>query len=64
MCAMATHEKPNPMLFERWQWQHVGNYIQCIVKQHCQHIEIHPLLIKCAMVTHGKQHLLLLEREQ
>ena len=56
--------KPNPLLFERWHWQHVGSHVHFIVKQHWQHIDIHPLLIKCAMSTHGKQDLLSFEREQ
>ena len=52
-----------PLLFERGQWQHVENHIHCLVKQQWQHMEIHPVLNKCALKAQEKLHPLMFERE-
>ena len=54
----------HPQLFERGQWQHVENHIHCLVKQQQQHIEIHPVLNKCALKAQEKLYPLMFEREQ
>ena len=40
------------------------NHIHCLVKQQWQHMEIYPLLTKCALTAQEKLHLLMFEREQ
>ena len=52
--AVTTHGKQYPLFFESELQQHVENHIHCYMKQQLQHMEIHPLLIKWAMTTHGK----------
>ena len=62
--AVKTNRKPNPLLFERGQWQHVENHIHCLVKQQWQHMEILPLLTKFALTAQEKLHPLMFERKQ
>ena len=40
------------------------NQIHCLVKQQWQHMEIHPVLTKCALTGQEKLYPLMFEREQ
>ena len=40
------------------------NQIHCLMKHQWQHMEIYPLLIKCPMTRHGKQHPLFFNSKQ
>ena len=53
----------HPLLFERGHW-HMENRIHCLVEQHWQHMEIHPVLNECALKAQENLHPLMLEREQ
>ena len=53
-CALKTHGKPNPLLFERGQGQHVET-ISTAKWNSSDNMEICPLLIECDVRTHEKK---------